>query len=144
MFANLALGALMIAATVLFHTAGLIALSGTMNRAVHWFRLHRHGLGKTVTMVTTVLGIFALHTVEIWMWAALFFVMGEIVRFEDALYFSTATFSTIGYGDIILSPAWRLLGALEGINGFILIGWSTAFLVAASTRHGPFRLGEHF
>jgi hypothetical protein len=91
-----------------------------------------------------VLGIFALHTVEIWMWAALFFVMGEIVRFEDALYFSTATFSTIGYGDIILSPAWRLLGALEGINGFILIGWSTAFLVAASTRHGPFRLGEHF
>ncbi len=144
MFANLALGAATIAATVLFHTVGLIALTGTMNHIVHWFRLHRHNFGRTVTMVTTVLGIFLLHTVEIWMWAALFYFVADVVRFEDALYFSTVTFSTVGYGDILLTPAWRLLGALEGINGFILIGWSTAFLVAASTRHGPFRLGEHF
>src|ERR1041385_4426076 len=109
MFVNLALGTAMIAATVLFHTVGLIALSGTMNRVVAWFRLHRHDFGKTVTMVTTVLGIFSLHTAEIWMWAGLFLVTGEFSLFEDALYFSTSTFSTIGYGDVTLSPAWRLL-----------------------------------
>jgi hypothetical protein len=39
---------------------------------------------------------------------------------------------------------WRLLASLEGINGFLLIGWSTAYLVAASTRIGPFKSGEHF
>jgi voltage-gated potassium channel Kch len=106
--------------------------------------LHRHDFGKSVAMVTTVLGIFLLHTVEIWIWAGLFFFAGQIAAFQDALYFSTVTFSTLGYGDITLAPEWRLLGSLEAINGFILIGWSTAYLVAASTRHGPFRTGEHF
>ena len=48
-------------------------------------------------------------------------------------------FSTIGYGELAFDPSWRLLTALEGINGFIMIGWSTAYLVRASTLHGPFR-----
>jgi hypothetical protein len=63
---------------------------------------------------------------------------------ESSLYFSTETFSTLGYGDITPLPRWRLFAALEAVNGFLLIGWSTAYLVAASTRHGPFRIGEHF
>jgi len=144
MLANLALGTLFIATTVLVHTVGLVALTRAMNRVVRWLRLHRHDFGKSVAMVTTVLGIFLLHSVEIWIWAALYFASGEMASFQDALYFSTVTFSTLGYGDITLSPQWRLLGSLEGINGFILIGWSIAYLVAASTRHGPFRPGEHF
>ncbi len=144
MFVNLALGTLLIAATVLIHTVGLVAVTGLINRMIHWFRLHRHDFGRIVAMVSTVLGIFLVHTVEIWVWAVTFFASGDIPSFEDALYFSTATFSTVGYGDITLAPQWRLLGSLEAINGFLLIGWSTAYLVAASTRHGPFRLGEHF
>jgi hypothetical protein len=67
-----------------------------------------------------------------------------VAHIEEALYFSTVSFSTIGFGDVVLSPEWRMFSSLEGINGFLLIGWSTAYLVAASTRHGPFRLGEHF
>jgi len=144
MLANLALGTLFISITVLFHTAGLMGLTGSINRLIRWFRLHRHDFGKSVAMVATVLGIFLLHTVEIWIWAALFFGIGEVANFEDALYFSTVTFSTLGYGDITLAPQWRLLASLEAINGFILIGWSISYLVAASTRHGPFRSGEHF
>ena len=69
--------------------------------------------------------------------------LGALPNIETALYFSTATFSTIGYGDVVLSSDWRLLGSLEGISGLLLIGWSTAYLVAASTRHGPLRVGEH-
>ena len=141
---NLSLGTLVIAATVVFHTVGLMALTTAVNRLVRNFRLHMHTFGKTLSMVATVLGIFALHTVEIWFWAAIYHAGNQFASFADALYFSTVTFSTLGYGDIILTPAWRLLGSLEAINGFILLGWSTAYLVAASTRHGPFRLGEHF
>jgi hypothetical protein len=144
MLTNLALGTLFISITVLLHTFGLVALTRTMNGVVRWFRLHRHDFGKSVAMVTTVLGLFLLHTVEIWIWAGLFFVNKAVVPFQDALYYSTVTFSTVGYGDIIVGPRWRLLASLEAINGFILIGWSTAYLVSASTRHGPFRLGEHF
>ena len=52
----------------------------------------------------------------------------------------------LGDGRALPAPAvlGRLLTALEGINGFLLIGWSTAYLVSASIRHGPFRMGEHF
>ncbi len=144
MLNNLVLGTLFISLTVLLHTVGLVALTRTMNGVVHWFRLHRHDFGKSVAMVTTVLGLFLLHTVEIWIWAGPFFASKAVVPFQDALYYSTVTFSTVGYGDVIIDPRWRLLASLEAINGFILIGWSTAYLVSASTRHGPFRLGEHF
>jgi voltage-gated potassium channel Kch len=144
MILNLTLGTLFIAATVIFHTVGLMALTTIINRLVRRFHLHVHTIGKTMSMVATVLGIFVLHTIEIWFWAAIYLADGQFTNFPDSLYFSTVTFSTLGYGDITLTPAWRLMGALEGINGFILLGWSTAYLVAASTRHGPFRLGEHF
>lgn len=95
-------------------------------------------------MIAIVLGLFTVHTAEIWFWAVVYLLTGTLQSFADALYFSTVTFSTIGYGDLVLSHDWRLLSALEGVSGFLLIGWSTAYLVAASTRHGPFRIGEHF
>ncbi|RLQ87619.1 potassium channel family protein [Notoacmeibacter ruber] len=144
MFANLSLGTAIIGATVLLHTVGLMLLTGTMTVLIRWFRLHKHRGGKTGAMLFTVLGLFAVHTAEVWLWAFAYLMLGASPSFESALYFSTTTFSTLGYGDLILPSEWRLLGALEGINGFLLIGWSTAYLVAASTRHGPFRMGEHF
>ncbi len=144
MLTNLLLGTWLVAVTVVIHTIGLVAVSGLMQRIIRWFRLHSHISGKTVAMVATVLGIFLLHTIEVWVWAVAFFETGATATFKDALYFSTVTFSTVGYGDIVLDHAWRQFGAIEGINGFILIGWSTAYLVAASMRYGPFRSGEHF
>jgi len=144
MLANLALGTLLISATVLIHTGGLILLSRWMCWIVGWLQLHRHEIGKTIAMMTVVLGLFFLHTVEIWLWAAAFAAMDVVRGFDNALYFSIATFSTLGSDDVMPAHEWRILAALEGIDGFILIGWSIAYLIAASTRHGPFRIGEHF
>jgi hypothetical protein len=141
---NLALGTAIISVTVLTHTIGLIAVTRLMGAVYRGMKLHRHHVGKTISMVATVLGLFLVHTVEIWIWALVYIALRAFETFEAALYFSTATFSTIGYGDMILRADWRLLGSLEGVSGFLLIGWSTAYLVAASTRHGPFRIGEHF
>jgi hypothetical protein len=123
---------------------GLVLLARWMNWIVLWFRLHRHSLGKTVAMVTTVLGLFLVHTIEVWVWAGAYVATGVVDTLESAVYFSTVTFSTLGYGDITPTADWRVFAALEAMNGFILIGWSIAYLVAASTRHGPFRMGEHF
>lgn len=135
---------MMIALNVVVHTVGLVLLGRWMSLVVHWFRLHRHSLGKTAAMVTTVLGLFAVHTVEVWIWAFAHLMTGVVNGLEDAVYFSTVTFSTLGYGDIVPAPGWRVFAALEAMNGFVLIGWSIAYLIAASTRHGPFRIGEHF
>lgn len=143
MLVTLILGTVLIAATVVIQTLGLILLSKTIVRVVRWFRLHKHNLGRTVAMVLTVLGLFAIHTVEIWLWAGSFFFLGMNANYEDALYQSTAAFSTVG-SQLQLGADSRLLSALESVNGFILIGWSIAFLIAASTRYGPFRVGEHF
>jgi hypothetical protein len=142
--ANLLLGTLMIGLTVATHTVGLVMITRSTDAAIRWLRLHAHNFGKTIAMISTVLSLFPLHTVEVWTWAMAFLAVGAMRGLESALYFSTGTFSTLGYGDVTLRPEWRLFGALEAVNGLLLIGWSTAYLMAASTRHGPFRLGEHF
>ena len=99
---------------------------------------------RTLAMISVVIGLFAVLTVEIWLWAVCYSLFGVIGDYPTALYFSTTTFATVGFGDVVPGPAWRLLAALEGINGFLLIGWSTAYLVSAGVRIGPFRAGEHF
>mgnify|MGYP001147455140 FL=1 len=97
-----------------------------------------------LAMNTVVIGVFAVLTAEVWHWAAAYSLIGVVDDFETALYFSTTTFSTVGFGDVVPHQEWRMLAALEGINGFLLIGWSTAYLIAAGIRVGPFRSGEHF
>tara|TARA_R110000751_G_scaffold271365_2_gene371210 strand:- start:53798 stop:54229 length:432 start_codon:yes stop_codon:yes gene_type:complete len=140
---NLLLGTVVISMTVIVHTLGLVAVANVMNRVAE--RRPLHGYRRKVTaMVAVMYGLFAVHTVEIWIWAAVYWYVDAIPHFENALYFSAITFSTLGYGDSLLKQDWQLLAGLEGISGFLLIGWSTAYLVAASTRLGPFQAGKHF
>lgn len=144
MTANLAIGTLLVSLTVLIQTIGLVILSRLTPLIAQKFRLQSHDIGRGLIMMLSVLGIFVVHTVEIWMWAFAYDQLGVTVGFQNALDISTAMFSTVGYGPVPIAPDWRLLAALEGINGFILIGWSAAYLVGVATRHGPFRKGEHF
>lgn len=144
MLQNLIFGSALAAFTVLVHTVGLIVMAAITPRLARWLGFHNHDVGRTLVMTGTVLGILGILTLEIWSWALAYLWLGAAGEFSDALYLSTAMFSTIGYGEIHIVPAWRLIMALEGINGFLMIGWSTAYLVAAATRHGPFRRGDHF
>ncbi|HEY7536275.1 MAG TPA: potassium channel family protein [Thermodesulfobacteriota bacterium] len=76
----------------------------------------------------TVMLILVSHICSIALWAWVFIVIGELGSFETAFYFSGVSYTTLGYGDIILSKAWRLLGPLEAVNGAIMLGWTTAIL----------------
>ena len=143
MMTNLAAGTVVIALTVLIHTSGLIGVTHTMAWLVAHFRMHGRR-SRILAMITVVFGLFAVLTIEIWLWAVCYLIVGAFPDFVTGLYFSTVTFSTLGFGDVLPPKTWRLFAALEGVNGFLLIGWSTAYLVAASTRVGPFRSGEHF
>ncbi|AZO05488.1 potassium channel protein [Mesorhizobium sp. M2A.F.Ca.ET.037.01.1.1] len=143
MILNLFVGTIVISLTVLIHTFGLIAITYVMSRLVALFRMHGRR-SRVIAMITVVMGLFAVMTAEVWLWAGIYRLLGIFSDFETALYFSTITFSTVGYGDVVPAHGWRVLAALEGINGFLLIGWSTAYLIAAGTRVGPFRVGEHF
>jgi carbon starvation protein CstA len=144
MLQDLAAGSGLVALTVLIHTVGLILMATATPPLARWLGFHNHDVGRTLVMTDTVLGILGILTLEVWSWAIAYVALGATQNLPDALYLSTAMFSTVGYDEIHIDPAWRLLTALEGINGFLLIGWSTAYLVGAATRHGPFRQGEHF
>jgi len=74
--------------------------------------------------------MFFAALLEVSIWAAVYLLVGAMPALEPALYFSTVTFTTLGYGDLTLSESWRLLGSFEAANGIILIGWTTALIFA--------------
>jgi hypothetical protein len=78
-----------------------------------------------VTFITAV-----MHLSQIALWAAAFILCGEVSNFEQALYMSGENYTSLGYGDVLLSERWRLLGPVEAINGLLLFGLSTALLFA--------------
>ena len=140
MIANFALASFMVGLTVCIHFSGLLALTWLMRRRGHHLRPHEGASRVAVLIVLVVLGLVAILTVEIWLYAAAYRVVGAFADFEEALYFSTTSFTTIGYGDVVLDRRWRLLGAIEGANGLLLFGWSTAFMLSIIQR---LRMLEH-
>jgi hypothetical protein len=134
LIANLALASVMVAATVLVHFWGLLIMTRVVSGGHRRLRGHESHSRAAIVILIGVFGVFAVHTVEIWLYAALYQVLGEMISFADALYFSTTSFASIGYGDIVLSPRWRLISAIEGANGLILFAWSTAFLLTLNRR----------
>ncbi len=143
MLMNIVLSVAMTVIVVLVHLIGLFLL-------LHFLRSNAHHVAPRAThtnflrqgglILSVALGIFLLHGVEIWLYAIAYKVVGAFPDFSTALYFSTASFSTLGYGDVVLSAEWRLFGAIEGVTGLILIGWSSAFLLSVTSR---LRVLEH-
>jgi hypothetical protein len=89
--------------------------------------------GVAVMMLVTLITA-AMHLIEIALWAGVYLLCGEMTSFETAFYFSAETYTALGYGDIVLSRQWRLLGPLEAINGLLLFGLSTAAMFAVLNR----------
>jgi hypothetical protein len=130
LFNQFAISTLMLIGCVIFHGLGLAGLNRALRSEVNVERLrhidafsHR---GALFTLVI-VLAIFALHGVEIWAFALLYTAIGAVGTIEESLYYSTISYSTVGYSDIHIVAGWRLLGAFESILGMVLLGWSTAF-----------------
>ena len=122
---QLLLATAMVIITVLIHLLGLGSLIRILNRTKRNLRLPPIGL-----LLVTAMGLVFIHTVEIWLYAGLYLALHAAKDFESALYFSTVTYATIGYGDVLIAKPWRILGAIEGAAGVIMLGWSTAFLVS--------------
>ena len=130
MLSQLTYGAALIAITVLIHAVCLDAII-KLWRAIG---IEIKARWRVIAFSLVVIGIFAAHIIEIWVWAIFYFFVEEIQTWESALYFSTSSYTTVGYGDLILSEEWRLLGSIEAINGMILFGWSTTLRCACVRR----------
>lgn len=129
---NLALASFLAALCFLVHFSGIIGLVAVLRR-------HRQATAERMPilhqaiMILLVVGVlFTLHSIQIWLYAWAYVILGEFPEVTEALYYSVVTFTTVGFGDLTVSDEWRLFASTEALTGFLLIGWSTAILVGVS------------
>jgi len=93
------------------------------------------GFFKDATILSSLMVIlFCGHLTQIALWAEIFVILGEFNTFYSSFYHSMVNFSSLGYGDIVMSEKWRLLGSLEAVNGILMFGISTAVFYAIIRR----------
>jgi hypothetical protein len=123
-------------ATVIIHALG------TWGVIVHLVRDRRQRKGHLATeihIICVVSVMLLLHLIEAGIWAGLYLIAGVLPDLETAIYFSLTSYTTTGYGDVVLPAPWRLLGPIEGAVGILMFGWSTAVVVTVITR-----IAEHW
>jgi hypothetical protein len=125
---QLAVGLLAIVVSVLIHASFMVTAFRPFSRLALGVQTY---LGKGLLISALVLWFFLSITVQCWAWAGLLLWLGALSSLEEALYFATVTFTSLGYGDIVLEPRWRLLGAFAATNGMIIIGWTAALIFLA-------------
>ncbi|NCF28713.1 MAG: two pore domain potassium channel family protein [Gammaproteobacteria bacterium] len=103
--------------------------------------------GASLLLLAIMLGLLIGNLLQIALWATLFHYHGEFESFRVAFYHSVVNFTTLGYGDLVMSEGNRLLGALEALNGVLMIGITTGFLFTVLSslmqRAWKQRIAEH-
>jgi hypothetical protein len=130
----LVVGVAAVVCTIFVHA---LALTATVN----FFRYERNrgraGAGALIDLTIVALVIlfaFVAHLIEIALWAEVLVLCGEFQEFGIAFYCSAVNYTTLGYGDLLLTPSWRLLGPLEATNGALMFGVSAAMVFTVIQR----------
>src|SRR4051812_25192735 len=131
MLTGLLVSCLVMALCVAIHACGLA-----------WaLRMVRRAAQPTVQLLPSLrlfirmaIWIVLLHLVEILAWAGLYTLNRALPDFQTAVYFSAVTYTTTGYGDVVLPAGWRLGGGVEALTGILMCGWSTGFFFAVVNR----------
>jgi hypothetical protein len=121
----------LMALCVVIHATGVTSM-------VRWLRkpanVTSHYWGVTWLFVRVAGWIILLHMIEITAWAIVYTWRDAMPDLQSALYFSAVTYTTTGYGDLVLPQPWRLAGAIEALTGILMCGWSTGFFFAIVSR----------
>src|SRR4051794_14757976 len=116
-----------VATCAVIHTSGLLKLADQLNRYIE--RQEKVGfVEETFILIISFSVILLLHLIEAGVWAMFYQLRELFPDFETSLYFSLTSYTTMGFGDVVLPQRWRLLGGIEGFSGVLLCGLSTAFL----------------
>lgn len=133
MLIRLVQGSMLLALTVAIHAA---VLSAMLNRINERYRENVPLSFWTYSwlLVRIAAGTVLAHLLEIALWAGFYVWKDALPNLEASFYFSSVTYATIGYGDVVLPETWRLLAAMEGLTGILMCGWSAAFFFAVVSR----------
>jgi voltage-gated potassium channel len=137
MFLPILISLILVAITIAIHASGsLWWLNYLYQKKI---KLNESQSFRKATTILSLTAIFLLilHFIEINLWAILYLnipQIEELSHFEEAVYFSMITYTTVGYGDITLEPQWRIISGFEAMDGILLFGWSTAMFFSAVQR----------
>jgi hypothetical protein len=114
-----------------------VALAATVRFLRHEYQLRRAGIGfwkdVVITAGVTLLALFA-HLIDIAMWAVLYVACGEFTALSAAFDHSAENYTSLGYGNVVMSASWKLFGPLEATNGLLMFGVSAAMIFATAQR----------
>jgi len=131
MVTRLLVACTLMALCVIVHAAGL---TWALRRLRRMTVLPKRFWPTTFLFALIAVWIVVLHLVEISVWAVAYVSYGALPDLPTALYFSAVTYTTTGYGDLVLPPEWRLDGGVEALTGILMCGWSTGFFFAVVNR----------
>ncbi len=123
-----------VAVCVVIHTTGLVVLTEWLIRNRPKIEQRPGLVSQALLLILMFFFIIILHVFETGIWAVFYVRRDLFADFETSLYFSLVSYTTIGYGDVVLPQNWRLLGGVEGISGVLLCGISAAFFFAYVNR----------
>lgn len=127
--AQLLISAGLVLVLVMVHAVGLLGIGKILHLEPAVLKKRTIDLRGILTMASLGALLFALHILEILLFAIFYLAIGAFGELEDALFFSASAYTTLGL-TANFPEAWRLLGAVEALIGFVLIGWSTAFIIS--------------
>ncbi len=132
MIARLLVSGLVMSLCVTIHAVGSTAMLRRLDRP--GAARARGFWSPTLLLVRMAAWLVLMHLVEISLWGLLYSRGGAIPDLHSAVYFSAVTYTTTGYGDLVLPHAWRLVGGVEALTGILMSGWSTGMFFSALTR----------
>jgi hypothetical protein len=134
MLIQLALGSLMIVANLAIQVLAVVLLLRMLMHKMNSGGF-TPGLIADFRIISSILMVlFVGHILQFSSWALLFLLLGEFADFATAFYHSTVNFTSLGYGDIVMSDRWRLLGALEAANGVLMFGLTAGTTLSVMAR----------
>ena len=133
----------LIVLSVVLHVLGLGFINANVIRILSLVKSHRNFLTIfSIVIGATVLLATILHGLEATIWALAYRLLGAVGEDRSALLYSLEAITTYGHNDLYLAAHWRLMGALEALNGMLLFGLTTAFLYGLIQRVWPVELRE--
>jgi hypothetical protein len=130
MATKLLIALVLMAVSVAIHASGVSGALGWLRRQSHAQRFGR----LTWLFIVVAAWMILLHLGEITAWALFYLFTGAIPDLASSLYFSAVTYTTTGYGDVVLPRDYRLVGGVEALTGILMCGWSTGFFFAVVGR----------
>ena len=128
MLFQIAVGTLFLVINIIIASIGALILEMVFQRGHSWLLREPHAPKLVLAVAGVSLWVLAVITIDVWLWAFVYYFLGALPTLETSVYFSLVVFTTLGLGDVILPMEWRILTGMEAANGFLTFGLMTALL----------------